>query len=372
MTTRSGLGGVKHSDNGIRLALREQDNQLDCVHFIDQSYVYASRRNMVLRRRLGAPPGEPFVHLATLQPRRALDHLLLRTKTTRRVFRRRVENIAVLSTGTVIALLDGRIFRIPPGGAPEVVHDIERCRGTLHRGIAVLPNDVLLFGEYLRNAERIAVRMLRGYDDGRRWEVCYESAPGKFRHYHGCFWDPYEQTVWFSTGDIEGENWIVRTDPEFRNVEYIGDGSKPYSSVNLVFTKDYVYFGNDNHLGLNYLNRLDRKTWGIQPLEAINGPAWYGCTTSDGWIVFASTVETCPALDDLRVHMYVSKDGERWHDIAQWNKDPLRPWDAFQFGVINFPGGQPQPSSDVWFSGQALSRLNLAVARGGIIGDARA
>jgi hypothetical protein len=346
------------------LRIRHRYGRLDYVHFCDDRYVYASRRNNVYRK---AHDGARFELVARLPVRRPADRLLLATKLTRRVFRKRVENVVALPTGTVVAVMGGRIFRLRDGQAPELVFELVRGRGTMHGGLAVTDDGELFLGEYWRNRGRETVRIARGTSDGARWTIGYESDPGKFRYYHGCFWDPFERKLWLTTGDDPQENFIARADTAFRNVEYIGDGSKHYSAARLLFTKDHVYFANTNHYGRNYLCRLDRASHQVQRLARIHGPSWYGYQTSDGWLLFSSNVEHCPDRQDRYVHLYASRDGDTWRDVGRWRKDLWAPWGVFLFGVLNFPGGKPRPASDVWFSGQALSGMSLGVARAEVV-----
>jgi hypothetical protein len=351
---------ISRADGGFETVQRF--DRLDCVNFIDDEYVYASGRNRIYRRHR---EDRDFAVVAELPLQRRRDGLLFSTKITQRVFRKRIENVVALPSRTIVAAFGGRIYRIPVGRSPEQVFDLVTCRGTLHGGVALTPEGELFLGEYLKNPERGPVKMYRGTADGAEWKLAYASPPKRFRHYHGCFWDPYGECLWFTTGDEEGENFIARTDTSFSDVEYIGDGSKRYSCVNLLFTKDCVYFANDNPLGANHLWRMHRSSKRFEKLATMNGPAWYGTMTSDGCMVFASTVEPCEELGDTSAHLYVSRDeGESWTDVAQWRRDAWVPWGVFQFGVINFPGGLPVRSDDLWMSAQALRGFDLSVVRG--------
>ena len=254
--------------------------------------------------------------------------------------------------------------RISPGGSREFVFELAQGRGTLHGGVAIDPAGCLYLAEYCRNPERSSVAIYRGGNDGRRWEVCYESPPGKLRHYHGCFYDSVEDCLWFTSGDEPGENWIGRANLDFSDVQFIGDGSKLFSAVNLLPREDGIYFANDDPTGPNAICRLDRESLEVERLQEINGPAWYGYQTMDGWLLFVSTVEHAETATDQRAHLYGSKDGSRWEDLYSWPKDSWRPWSVFQFGVINFPGGCAPSPEEVWVSGQAMSGFDLSVWKG--------
>lgn len=347
------------------LEIHEKIQDIDFVHYVTQKYVYASYRNKIMRR---SHQGQEFEQVATLPLRSSVDSLLIKHKVSRRAFRKRIENIVVLPSDTIVAIMDGRIFRIGQDSFPKQVFDMGRCRGTLHRGIAMDKRGILYLGEYYRNPERGSIRILRGTNDGNEWSWYYSSPPNSFRHYHGCFYDPWEDRIWFTTGDRDGENYLARSNPEFTDVQYLGDGSKDYSAVNLLITEDFVYFTNDNLQGPNYIRRLDKRTLRCETLKAINGPAWYGYRTSDDWMLFASTVEYSKTTIDSRGHLYVSRNGRDWFDVFTWKKDRWRPWSVFQFGVINFPGGTPTASSSLWLSGQAFSDCDLSLWRVSLTG----
>jgi hypothetical protein len=346
----------------LRFDVHERIEDLDFVHYVDHKAVYASHKNVVLRRLHGEPG---FHRIATL-PCGPLDRLKLSVKLSRRVFRKRVENVVALPSGSVLAAMGGKIYRIPQGGPPEFVFQLEQGRGTLHGGVALDPSGRLHLAEYCRNSERASVAIYRGSDDGRHWEICYESPPGKLRHFHGCFYDSHADCFWFSSGDEHGENWIGRANREFSEVEFIGDGSKFYSAVNLIPREDGIYFANDDPPGPNYICRLDRQSLEVERLHAINGPAWYGYQTDDGTLLFASTVEHSKTAPDERAHLYASSDGRDWQDIYWWQKDRWRPWPVFQLGVINFPGGCARSSEEIWISGQAMKGFDMSVWKGAL------
>ncbi len=354
-------GGLAHRP-ALRptVTIHEKLPQVDYVHYLTDTHVYASSRNHILRRGLS---GGRFERVATLPVRSGLDRLLLSHKLSRRAGRKRIENIAVLPSRTIIAIMDGSVFRIDGAGAVTRVFQMARCRGTLHGGVAIDARGDLYVGEYWRNPRRTSVEIFRGTNDGTAWSRQYASPAKRFRHYHGCFYDRWEDCLWFTTGDLEGENYIGRSDPAFTAVQYIGDGSKAYSAVNLLITETFIYFANDNPYGPNYIRRMHKKTRTFETLQAINGPAWYGYQTSDGWMLFASTVEYSTTTRDGQGHLYLSRDGREWCDAFTWRKDPWRPWSVFQFGIINFPGGAPTTSASVWLSGQAFRDCDLSVWR---------
>jgi len=332
----------------------EKFNALDFVHYIDGQYVYASYKNHIYKRK---PSSGTFEHIASLPVESVADSLKFTTKISRRVFRKRVENLVVLPSGTVIAVISGKIYRIQGNDRPEQVFNLKRCRGTLHRGIAIDSTGNMYLGEYYSNPERGAVSIYRGINDGSSWSKSYSNHAKKFRHYHGCFYDPWENCIWFTTGDNGGENFLARSNLDFTDVQFIAE----LSAVNLLITERYIYFANDNPYGQNFIQRLDKKTMSALKIFEISGPAWYGYQTSDGIMLFASTVEYSHNPQNLRGQLYASVDGLSWKSIYKWDKDNWRPWSVFQFGVINFPAGTPVGSDSIWLSGQAFVDCDMCV-----------
>ena len=346
----------------LQFEIQEQIDNIDFVHFVDDEAVYASFKNVVLKREKGESHFRP---IATL-PCNLLDRLKLSVKLSRRVFRKRVENVMALPSGTVLAAMDGKIYRIQRNGLTECVYELERGRGTLHRGMAVDPAGCVYIAEYCRNSERSDVAVHKGCDDGQFWAVCYRSDPGKLRHYHGVFYDTFEDCLWLTSGDEPGENWIMKANLDFSEMRFIGDGSKFYSAVNLIPCEDGIYFGNDDPFGPNYICRLDRESLEVERLQLINGPAWYGYQTNDGLLLFASTVESQDTASDKLAHLYVSSDNRSWKAVHSWPKDGWYPWSVFQLGVINFPGGRATSSDEIWISGQAFNGFDMSTCKGAL------
>ena len=127
----------------LRFDIQERIDNLDFVHFVDDEAVYASHKNVVLRRLHGE---SSFLPVASL-PCGPLDRLKLSAKLSRRVFRKRVENVVALPSGSVLAAMGGRIYRIPQGGPPEFVYKLAQGRGTLHRGVALDPSGCVYLAE---------------------------------------------------------------------------------------------------------------------------------------------------------------------------------------------------------------------------------
>ena len=233
---------------------------------------------------------------------------------------------------------------------------LRQSRNTLHQAVCVTNSGGIFWGEYGRNNERASVPVYRSGDGGRSWEVVFEFPPGKARHVHGCFWDPYEQKVWVCTGDFKGENWILRSSEGFEQVDWLGDGSQAWRTCHLLFTAETVYWGMDSPLETSCICRLDRKTGRMDKIHPLPGPVWYSKALADGWFLMATSVEKGLGVKDNHAHILASADGETWLEVHRVSKDRWR-MPLFKNGVITFADGE-QTSDRFYLSAEALSGID--------------
>jgi hypothetical protein len=205
----------------------------------------------------------------------------------------------------------------------------------------------IYFGEYYNNPERDTVRIFGSFDQGKSFEVVYRFSPHSIRHVHGVFFDPYSNHVWVTTGDLDQESKIMRTGDDFQTLEQVVGGNQKYRAVQLIFTPDYVYFGSDTPLEENYLYRLNRDTNQVESLQEIEGSVFYGCKVGRA-LFFSTVVEPSRINQDTTVYLWGSEDGQKWHRIKKYPKDPL-PLKVFQYGQIRFPVGE-NVTNRLWFT----------------------
>ena len=211
--------------------------------------------------------------------------------------------------------------------------------------LMLTPEDHLLYGEYRNNAERSPVSVWRSLDGGVTWRSAWTF--NNIRHIHGVFYDPYAKSIWVTTGDADAESGIWVTDDNFIHLDLIAGGAQRFRVIQLLFTKQFIYFGSDALTEENYIYRMERKTGNIEILQAVSGTIFWGCKV--GTCLFLSTaVEPSTVNKNNYACIWGSQDGVKWKCIAKFRKD-LWPMKLFQYGQIIFPAGDNQ-TGKLWFT----------------------
>jgi hypothetical protein len=230
-----------------------------------------------------------------------------------------------------------------------------QCRNVLYGGIGATRAGIY-FGEYGANERRKAVPVWASRDDGQTWQIIHYFPAGSIKHIHGVYRDPFSDRLWIPTGDFAGECFLYSADPDFRDVRRHGDGTQPWRSVSLLFSKDHIYWGMDSQLQSSQLCAFDRVTETLTQHQKFPGPVWYSKQLDDGWVVLQTTVESGPGVQDDSAHVFVSRDLLTWRSIGKFRKDPW-PKRYFKFGVLAFADG-PQTSKEFVLFGAALNDLD--------------
>jgi hypothetical protein len=228
----------------------------------------------------------------------------------------------------------GRVERLPAawrGSRPLVL-----CR----RG------DRVYYGEYRNNPERSPVGVWRSDDGGASWSRAWTFQG--IRHVHGVFHDPYDDQLWVTTGDRDGESGLWRTGDDFRTLERVAGGCQALRVVQLLFTPAGIVFGSDAPGEGNHLYRLARGSDQIRQRQAVGGPVFYGVQVGDV-LVLATVVEPSRVNRGREAVVWLSKDGgESWRPGMSFRKDRL-PARLFQYGQVLFPAG-PGSGGTLWLT----------------------
>jgi hypothetical protein len=170
---------------------------------------------------------------------------------------------------------------------------------------------------------------------------------GAVRHVHAVQFDPLTRKVWFATGDRDEESMIGyieegrRAKGEGRNgrLQIAAKGSQQARAVSLMFTPEFVYWGSDAGRDTtercNWIHRWSRQTQKVERLAAVGGPVYYSTADARGRLFVSTAVEGSRSEPDRIARVWMSQNGEQWHEIAAWQKDayPL----PFGYGVLSFP-----------------------------------
>jgi hypothetical protein len=263
-----------------------------------------------------------------------------------RLMRSGVNGFRVLSDKSFILTWNGRIYKITHDGKLKRAV-VNAKKGSRPLFLEMDNNERLFWGEYFGNENRKEVNVLTSEDGGLSFETIYTFPSGVIRHIHGVFSDSYDNTIWITTGDDDEESGIWVTANCFRSLEKVIAGSQQVRSIQLLFTKKYVYFGSDTPLEKNYIYRVDKATQKIEKLQEVESSVFWGCKVGDA-LFFSTAVEPSKVSKCQDACIWGSMDGEKWTCIARLKKD-IWPKKLFQYGQIFFPAGENN-TEYLWFT----------------------
>ena len=240
-------------------------------------------------------------------------------------------------------------FSIPRGSRPLFV-----CENR---------NGDLLWGEYFSNPNRDKVNIYVSRDFGNSWQVIYSFEKNTIRHVHGVFCDPYDDRIWLTTGDEDHESAIWVTDDRFENLDKVISGRQQSRAIQLLFTKDHIYFGTDTPFETNHIYRLRKGTAEIEELTSVESSVYWGCKVGDD-LFFSTAVEPSSVNLCNYASIWGSRDGRNWGQVARFKKD-FWPSKYFQIGQIYFPGGNNSTGHLFYIpiateGDQTIQRVNVA------------
>lgn len=292
----------------------------DALYAIEDHALYESRDGGASFRLLGTLP-KPERGLGA-QLRNAVARLQL----VRRIRLNRGPGAVVrLSTGTLLVFYD-RIYRTAdqgrsfdalgpfPGGFPT-------------GGVAVGAGDTVLFGEYRTDPRPHPVRLVRGTDDGRQWEVIEQFAPGVTFHVHSVTWDPYRRTYWIATGDRGDEVMLLSADAGLGRIDTLLRGTQDARIVSMIVTDSALYWGSDNDEAASSIFRFDPASRVLTRLQDIGNPSYASARLADGTLIVTTTFE--PGSRFTRetgaamsyTSLWASRTGEQWTEILRLAAD---------------------------------------------------
>ena len=308
--------------------IKEIDEEI--IHYADLEKVISSKFNEIRIKEICC---EKIIKL----PISKSKNILGRFRLIRRLLRLDKMWVIPLTTGYIV-FWQGRVYHLSNDLSKLVlVMKMTGCRNPLYNTIANIDGKELFFGEYGRPHPE-GKSIYRSRDGGLSWKKVYNISSDKIRHIHSCNWDPYEEKVWVFTGDFEGQAYVLCADRDFKNVEWIGDGTQYYRAINVFFEKDSVHWLMDSPLKEVHHVKLNRLTRQIEIKQTFPGPVWYSKRLEDGYYIAATAQEKGPSHKDKCLHIMVSSDLENWEDIATFESD-FMPKGLFHPSVIAFADG---------------------------------
>jgi hypothetical protein len=323
------------------------------IHQVVQGDIWASSNYAIYKSR---DEGITFKEVAGLRVP-LLTQMLGKFRLPARTFRLGIRCLRRLKSGTILIVADKKVFRLEDGEF-EVVYSFNKGLGPLREGLCEDIDGNCYLGEYfLNNKRNAAVNLLKSEDDGRSWKIIRSLR--HIRHIHCVQFDQFSGKIWMGTGDRDEECNISFSEDEGKSWSEIGAGNQMFRAVSLMFTEDHVYWGSDAPTRQNYLYRYVRRIGRIERLVAVDGPVYYSTCLNNSMKLFATTVEGNSegrsAEWDKKAHIWASKDGTRWEDIASWEKD-LWPY-ILGFGTVLFAHGQHNKDA-VFFTTQCLKKVD--------------
>lgn len=326
------------------------------IQFIRRGVLYATEDHFVFSSQDG---GGSWKKVCKLGPKNSgmaavFRDSLLRSGTVRR-FRRNIgiHNLVVLNSGTIIIQYDG-IYRFD-GSSPsaQMVFSFrqDNAIGPLKNGLCLDESSgKIFFGEY-NNQRPYAVRIFRGSDDGRRWEVCYKFPEGRIKHVHSIIPDPYRRRLWICTGDADHEIGLFYTDDDFNSVHLFKGGDQSWRMIGLVPLEDALIWGSDAGKDAapeirNLIYRYDFRRARKEALTEIDKPAYYAARFGNGGIALASTFE--PGFKrkvDESAELWLSRDGEKWEIAVRLPFQPSGRRYGTKYAMICLPLGDSSDGS---------------------------
>jgi len=323
----------------MSLTLNKKDFQYvrknSLLHYVDKEFLICSRKNVLYE---SVDQGDNWQRWLEL-PINFVNRLKVQSRLSRRLFRQYIYHvlldkdfITVFGFGEIFIFsrFDKKLISRNPiiGSRPLVVTDYK--------------NDIY-YGEYTSNVERKEIRLFKSNKEKSAFEDYYVFQ--NIRHIHSVQCDPYTQKLFIATGDNDDECFIgFLEDKKF--IPLI-QGNQQARGIQLLFTKEYIYYATDAPHEKNYIYRIVRATNEIEKLQEIGGPVFYGFQTDD--LLFFSTVcEPSEVNNQENVELWASKNGKNWKCIQVFKKDRY-PMKLFQYGQLMFPKGKGD-ETNLWLT----------------------
>lgn len=296
-------------------------------HCFRNNYFYLSSNNKILKRTKSK---KQFQNIANLQPVIKIKNNLLQ-----RLLRIGIHKVIPLEN-RLIVVIKKNVLTIENGIIINT-HKIEYGSRPIHKGMCILPDKSIIYGDYWSNSERNPVNLYISRDYGESWQTLWQSEPGFARHIH--FVVPVVNNpdeIYFGTGDYNNEPGIYKLNIKTKKIETIGRGAQKFRAVDLIQKDNKLIWGTDCEYDENYIYDYDLFTKQLTRLEKIEAPAYYSTVNKMGQLFIGTTIEN---RNKHRAIIYQSENGKYWKIYKEFKKDI---WSSkyFGYGVIEFMEGQ--------------------------------
>lgn len=289
--------------------------------------------------------------------------LLAAFRPIRQGLRLGIHNLWPLPDGSLVGVARKVVLKCAPGQSWfRIVNRLRWGNKPGFKGLCVDPQGFVYYAEYARNLDRrLPMALHRSEDGGETYRIVHEFPAGRVRHIHFVQWDPFAHCLWMGTGDADHECSLLRSTDHGEHWDLVGGGSQLWRAVGVVFTSEALYWGSDagSDAGTetNWIVRYDRHTARARKVQELQGPCHGSGRLKDGTLLVSTGVEGGRNERDAYIHLWSSRDGESWEELAKWQKDWLPK--CVQFGVLHFPHGL-ETSQRVHFTTLGLSKAGEA------------
>ena len=226
----------------------------------------------------------------------------------------------------------------------------------MHNSICKTKCGKIIFGEYGSNKMRYPVPIYKSDDLCESWEEINLFKQNEIKHIHNLSYDKFSNSIWITTGDLDGECKIIQCDLSLNIREVHGDGSQIWRSCSLIYDENNIYWLMDSPNQTSFFIKMDRNTGSIEKLQELDGPVWYTKELLNGYFLAGVSVEPGNAVKTNSAQLLYTNDLKKWHLIKSFDKDKLS-MKFFKFGVISFSDGL-QNIEDFYISCEALRHVD--------------
>jgi hypothetical protein len=195
----------------------------------------------------------------------------------RRLFRTNKMNLLQISGATCIVLRGHKLYLVDifTSDIKELYH-LPNTRNVMANSICKLNDKGFMFGDYYANNDHGSVNVYYTPDVFKYPVKTLDIQKIiKCRHIHNIQVIDELGRIFVSTGDFDGECWILEFDDEFTLKKIHGDGSQRYRTCAVHYFDGRLYWGMDSPLEKSHLVEYSYSESTILKQHRIPGPCWY-------------------------------------------------------------------------------------------------
>lgn len=259
---------------------------------------------------------------------------------TRQLAREGIHHLLPLNNGWLLAVIKKKTVIVNSTG--RVVNEFSGYRGNKpgHRGVCVIPDGTIFFGEYTINIRNDnPTTLYRSTDNAMSFQNILTFEKHEVRHIHFIQWDKYEKCIWMGTGDKDYECKLMKSSDNGDTWELVGEGSQLWRAIGVSFTENAVYWGTDagSVSDPNYIIKMDRHTRKLEKVQEVQGPCHGNAVLSDDTIYVSTGIEGGENEKDDYAHVWKSDESGYFTEVLKCKKDIFP--NIVQYGVVRFPMG---------------------------------